>query len=69
MLRRLTILKHTELLVTIKPGTHWPQAGEPGFIELLCPQMLVYVVVCVYMCPPPRPLITSGVMWCDIDPI
>ena len=23
--------------------------------------------VCV--CPPPRLLITSGVMWCDIDPI
>ena len=21
------------------------------------------------VCPPPRLLITSGVMWCDIDPI
>ena len=26
--------------------------------------------MCVYVCvcPPPRLLITSGVMWCDIDP-
>ena len=22
----------------------------------------------VFVCPPPRLLITSGVMWCDIDP-
>ena len=28
----------------------------------------VCVCVCVCVCPPPRPLITSGVMWCDIDP-
>ena len=25
--------------------------------------------VCVFVCLPPRLLITSGVMWCDIDPI
>ena len=25
------------------------------------------VCVCVCVCPPPRLLITSGVMWCDID--
>ena len=24
--------------------------------------------VCVCLCLPPRLLITSGVMWCDIDP-
>ena len=24
------------------------------------------VGMCVYVCPPPRPLITSGVIWCDI---
>ena len=24
--------------------------------------------VCVCVCVPPRLLITSGVMWCDIDP-
>ena len=40
-------------------------AGQrtPGFLELfLCGCMHV----CVY--PPPRLLITSGMMWCDIDP-
>ena len=33
--------------------------------------MFVCVCVCVFacVCPPPRLLITSGVMWCDIDPI
>ena len=31
----------------------------------------VYACVCVFVCvcPPPRLSITSGVMWCDIDPI
>ena len=29
----------------------------------------VSVYVCVFVCSPPRLLITSGVMWCDIDPI
>ena len=24
------------------------------------------VCMCVSVCPPPRPLITSGVIWCDI---
>ena len=29
------------------------------------------VCECLYacVCPPPRLLITSGVIWCDIDPI
>ena len=27
------------------------------------------VRVCLFVCPPPRLLITSGLMWCDIDPI
>ena len=29
----------------------------------------VCVCVCLRVCPPPRLLIISGVMWCDIDPI
>ena len=36
-----------------------------GFLELL---LSANVCVCVFMCPPPRLLITVGVMWCDIDP-
>ena len=27
------------------------------------------VYVCVFVCSPPRLLITSSVMWCDMDPI
>ena len=36
----------------------------PGFLKLLW-FMRQYVYVCV--CPPPRPLIISGMIWCDID--
>ena len=25
-----------------------------------------YACMCLSVCPPPRPLITSGVIWCDI---
>ena len=35
----------------------------------LCVCLCVCVFVCVCVCPPPRLSITSGVMWCDIDPI
>ena len=34
-------------------------------IALVCLSVCVCVSVCVS--PPPRPLITSGVIWCDID--
>ena len=45
-----------------KPGACGRHA--PGFLELfLCGCMRMCV------CPPPRLLINSGVMWCDIDPI
>ena len=38
---------------------------EPVRIVSMC----VCVCVCLHVCPPPRLLITSGVMWRDIDPI
>ena len=31
--------------------------------------MRVCVSVCLSVCLPPRPLITSGVIWCDIDSV
>ena len=44
----------------------------PGFLELLL-SVNVCVRVCFYvyvrLSVRPRDLITSGVMWCDIDPI
>ena len=40
----------------------------PGFLKLiLCGSS---VCVCVFVCvSAPKLLITSGVMWCDMDPI
>ena len=34
-----------------------------------CACVCVCVRACACVCLPPRLLITSGVMWCDIDPI
>ena len=52
-------------LLLFKPGAHRPQCA-PGFLKLfLCGRL--YVCLCV--CPPPRLLITSDVMWRDMDPI
>ena len=42
------------------PATGW---CAPGFLELL---LSANFSMCV--CPPPRLVITSGVMWCEIDP-
>ena len=39
----------------------------PGFLKLILCRLLVCVFVCV--CPRPRLLITSGVMWRDMKPI
>ena len=43
----------------------WFLKIDPVWIVCMC--MCVFASVCVY--PPPRLLITSGVMWHDIDPI
>ena len=45
-----------------KPGARRPPAW---FLKIDPVRTSVCVFVCV--CPPPRLLITSGVMWCDID--
>ena len=34
----------------------------------VCVCVCVCVRVCVCVCPPPRLVITSGVIWCDMDP-
>ena len=54
-----------------------PAAGQhvPGFLKLnlcrlsVCVCVFVCLHVCVCVCLPLRLLITSGVMWRDIDPI
>ena len=49
-----------------KPGVCQPTGQlASDFLKLfLCRRLHV----CVFVCPPLRLLITSGVMWCDIDP-
>ena len=46
-----------------KPDARWPQVGAPGFLKLI----LCGSSVCMFMCPRPRLLITSGVMWYYMD--
>ena len=36
------------------------------FLEIALVRASVCVCMCVSVCPPPRPLITSGMIWCDI---
>ena len=48
-----------------KPGARRPRA--PGFLKLILCRLSVCVLACVCVCPRPRLLITSGVMWRDID--
>ena len=38
-----------------------------SFLKLILCGSSVCVFVCVCVCPCPRLLITSGVMWCDMD--
>ena len=54
---------HNMMLYLIKPGTKGRHA--PGFLKLILCGSSVYVCVCV--CPRPRLLITSGVMWGDMN--
>ena len=46
-----------------------PAAAHAWFLEiaLVCMSVCLDVCVCVCVSPPPRPLITSGMIWCDID--
>ena len=44
-----------------------PGARLARFLRIASVRELLYACLCV--CPPPRLSITSGVMWCDIDPI
>ena len=51
------------LFCIFKPGT---AAGAPGFLKLfLCGRL--YVCLCMCVCPPPRLLITCGVIWAPYD--
>ena len=54
----------------VKPGMPvcgWFLKIDPVWIVSMC--VCVFACVCVCVCPSPRLLITSGVMWSDMDPI
>ena len=42
---------------------------KPGMHRAVCRKDSLCVCVFMCVCVPPRLLTTSGVMWCDIDPI
>ena len=50
-----------EPILLFKPGA-CGRRPRAWFLEIV----LVRALVCVSVCPPPRPLITSGMIWCDI---
>ena len=52
-------LEFVSIVDFFKPGTCWLMASVPGFLKLI----LCGLLVCVFVCPRPRLLITSGVIW------
>ena len=53
--------------LTVKPDVYWPMAS-PLLVLKIDPMGIVGMrVLCVCVCPRPRLLISSGVMWCDMD--
>ena len=53
-----------------KPDACRPQAGACLVSwNFFCADVCMCVYVCVCLCPPPRLLITSGMMWRDMDSI
>ena len=45
-----------------------PNQARAWFLKI-DPVRIICMCVCMCVCPPPRLLITSGVMWHDIDSI
>ena len=48
-----------------KPGVRWPQLPHAWFLKIV--SVLTSVCVYLFVCPSPRLLITSGMMWGDMD--
>ena len=64
LLRTTYTAMHTILLNQARAGL---RPARAWFLKIDPVRTSVCVCVCVCVCPPPRLLITSGVMWCDID--
>ena len=63
MLNTHTVIDQKIFLNQARAGL-WP--ARAWFLKI-DPVWIVGMRVCVCVCPRPRLLITSGVMWCDID--
>ena len=61
----LILFFHTKYLNQARAGL-WPACT--WFLKIY-PMRIVSMCVCLRGCPPPRLLITSGVMWHDMDSI
>ena len=56
--------------IAFKPGARRPVAGASLVARnWYCPQVCMCLCVCVCVCSPLRLVITSGMMWCNIDAI
>ena len=53
-----------ESMKVFKPGMCWPHTCA-CLVSWNC--FGLHVDMCVFVCPLPRPLITSSMIWCDID--
>ena len=55
--------------LSVIPGRIYDITKLKKWMCELCTFSQIRSYVCLCVCPPPRLSITSGVMWCDIDPI
>ena len=60
------VVDSIKLLNLVRAG-HRP--AYAWFLEIVSMQTSVCVCMFVFVCPPPRLFITSGVMWRDMDSI
>ena len=77
----IKVYKYVDVCIASFFGRYYYTAIYPGgflnqargrrlyawFLEIVLVHVSVCVCVCLSVCPPPRPLITSGVIWCGID--
>ena len=65
-LNSFTQINNTNAMSPQIPGAHWLQISVQLVSQIASAQD-IGMHMCVY--PPPRPLITSGIMWRDMNPI
>ena len=64
-----SVVYYIDLLYSFLNQVHTGHRPVCTWFLTIDPVQIVSMCVCVCVCPPPRLLITSGMMWHDIDPI